>query len=450
MTSIATNVQGYGTQWFSAPGDNLHVLSTGLLGSWDTLTALASHDNLRVDNSGQMWSMASVLEVRGSDVRTANYEGGLMQSESDSHLDAVIRYKGEAVGGQILNFGTINAYWAVGVEIGTTGTTFDNRGLIDAGSALRMGLDGADGQVVRNFGTMISAGNASAAGDATYGNGVYVEGSNNLFYNWTGSTLAVTGGGAGVAFGGAGTGNSVKNAGTITSDTGWGVDLSGLAVGVSADVINTRGGVIAGGAGAVRGNSAENVIYNSGIMNGDVWLYGGDDYVSSGTYAQFNGDLYAGNGNDTLYGSGRDDSFYGQGQNDEIWGFDGDDFLFGGAGEDVIEGGDGADYLRGQGGSDTLNGGEGDDDIYGGVGADIFVFERNGNFDIIWDFQNNVDQIDLSDLGITSYSALAAVMTTVGADVQIDLSSMSGVYGDIIELRGSVTIGDLDAGDFIL
>ena len=52
-----------------------------------------------------------------------------------------------------------------------------------------MGLDGADGQVVRNFGTMISAGNASAAGDATYGNGVYVEGSNNLFYNWTGSTL---------------------------------------------------------------------------------------------------------------------------------------------------------------------------------------------------------------------------------------------------------------------
>ncbi len=30
--------------------------------------------------------------------------------QRESHLDTVIRYKGEAVGGQILNFGTINAY----------------------------------------------------------------------------------------------------------------------------------------------------------------------------------------------------------------------------------------------------------------------------------------------------------------------------------------------------
>ncbi|WP_377507520.1 calcium-binding protein [Octadecabacter sp. R77987] len=449
MTAITTNVQGYGTQWISSPGDNLHVLSSGLLGSWDTLTALAQDDNLRVDNSGEMWSMASVLEVQGSDVRTANYEGGLMQSESDSHLDAVIRYTGEASYGEIYNLGTINAFWAVGVEIGTDHTIFDNRGMVNAGSAFRMGLDGGDGQVVRNFGTMVSTGNASALGDATYGNGVYIEGSNNLFNNWFGSTLTVTGGGAGVAFGGSGTGLSVKNAGLITSDTGWGVDLSGLATGFSADVINTRHGVIEGGAGGVRGNSADNYVANLGIINGDVYLFGGDDKVSSGTYAQFNGDLYAGNGNDTLFGSGGDDTFFGQGDDDEIWGFDGDDFLFGGSGGDVINGGKDADYLRGQGGNDTLNGGFGDDDIYGGAGADVFVFEVGGDFDIVWDFQNNLDQIDLRDLGIANYSDLAAVMTTVGADVQIDLSTLSFQAGDMIELRG-VSISVLDSSDFIL
>jgi Ca2+-binding RTX toxin-like protein len=49
----------------------------------------------------------------------------------------------------------------------------------------------------------------------------------------------------------------------------------------------------------------------------------------------------------------------------------------------------------GNGGSDTLDGGAGNDALHGGIGADTFMFSVASGKDVILDFQNNIDQIEI-------------------------------------------------------
>lgn len=94
--------------------------------------------------------------------------------------------------------------------------------------------------------------------------------------------------------------------------------------------------------------------------------------------------LDGGNGNDTLDGGVGDDDLKGQ---------DGDDILIGGAGNDNLEGGDNTDVLYGGAGRDVMR---------GGADANIFRFDAgdstNALRDIIKDFQQGVDKIDLVSL----------------------------------------------------
>ncbi|MCG7522233.1 DUF4214 domain-containing protein [Ruegeria sp. Ofav3-42] len=74
------------------------------------------------------------------------------------------------------------------------------------------------------------------------------------------------------------------------------------------------------------------------------------------------------------------------------------------------------DTLIGGEGNDTLHGGVGDDVLSGGVGADTFVFnavDQTGN-DTIEDFEDGVDQIDLSDLLLSEVS-----VSQNGSDAEI-------------------------------
>lgn len=93
------------------------------------------------------------------------------------------------------------------------------------------------------------------------------------------------------------------------------------------------------------------------------------------------------------------------------------DLLFGGPGNDSIDGGGGADTIFGGAGADTLVGGFGADLLGGGAGSDLFVFRPvrlngvfldvgvgDGNRDIILDFAQGNDLIDLSNYGIDASS----------------------------------------------
>ncbi|WP_165775626.1 M10 family metallopeptidase C-terminal domain-containing protein [Paramylibacter kogurei] len=142
----------------------------------------------------------------------------------------------------------------------------------------------------------------------------------------------------------------------------------------------------------------------------------GDDIIET---AAGGDEIYGGAGNDYLNGNSRSDSIYGGTGNDTLWGEGGRDDIRGGHDDDTIYGGNGADILDGElgnntiyGGSgrDVLYGGSGDDIIYGGAGgrdqyfggsgADEFIYQVGDNNDQIYDFQNDIDLLDLSDFSV--------------------------------------------------
>ena len=82
----------------------------------------------------------------------------------------------------------------------------------------------------------------------------------------------------------------------------------------------------------------------------------------------------------------------------------GNDSLFGNAAANRLVSGAGNDRIDGGAGNDTLVGGLGTDTLTGGAGADLFQFVSNGDSpvglgrDVITDFQQGSDKIDLSAL----------------------------------------------------
>ena len=82
---------------------------------------------------------------------------------------------------------------------------------------------------------------------------------------------------------------------------------------------------------------------------------------------------------DIIYGEAGSDKIYGKGGYDKLIGGSGNDRLYGGSGNDVLIGGSGKNYLSGQGGRDT------------------FKVVRGQGYDIIKDFTDGEDRIQLGN-----------------------------------------------------
>ena len=167
-------------------------------------------------------------------------------------------------------------------------------------------------------------------------------------------------------------------------------------------------------------------------------------------------------GNDSLYGGNGNDILSGGEGNDVLSGGNGDDHLTGGAGDDMISGGTGNDVLTGDAGADKMNGGDGDDHLYGdagvdvltgGAGADTFFFAKGdsgvgvGNRDIITDFTQGVDVIDLTALHLSSFADVT--ITHQAANVEIVSIDTNGDSVADMQIQVKVT-ADLTSGDFHL
>lgn len=121
-------------------------------------------------------------------------------------------------------------------------------------------------------------------------------------------------------------------------------------------------------------------------------------------------------------------------------------------GSNALYGTEGADTINGLGGDDLLIGLGGDDLLIGLGGADTFVFAANSGHDTIYDFQTNLDHIDLSALASTvTQSSLCNRMTQHvlanplnSADTLITLDA-----GNTILLH-NVAHTSLQVGDFIV
>ncbi|MCT7955508.1 SBBP repeat-containing protein [Laspinema palackyanum] len=150
--------------------------------------------------------------------------------------------------------------------------------------------------------------------------------------------------------------------------------------------------------------------------------------------------LFADEGNDILYGDMGDDTLF-EGGNDRLYGNAGDDILFGDAGNDILYGGKGNDFLLGEEGDDFLSGDLGDDTLAGGNGRDIFVLQSNSGSDIILDFIDGEDVLELPanlsfmDLQIASNNG--STLIQVGDDT---LATLSGVEPTVISEEDFISL----------
>jgi len=80
--------------------------------------------------------------------------------------------------------------------------------------------------------------------------------------------------------------------------------------------------------------------------------------------------------------------------------YTGTSYLYGKDGNDTLLGGSGNDYVKAGSGDDLINGGIGSDRLYGGSGKDTFVLSSVTGKDTIYDFEDGVDSLGLSD-GLT-------------------------------------------------
>ena len=143
-------------------------------------------------------------------------------------------------------------------------------------------------------------------------------------------------------------------------------------------------------------------------------------------------------GDDFVIGSAGNDRVMGHQGNDRIYAGGGADWLGGATGDDVLNGGDGNDTLSGGDGADRLLGAAGNDNLLGGAGADRFIFFAGQGTDLIADFQDGVDKIDIWS-GATSF-----------ADIQVTDSGANTViqFGGNRVILANVDHQTIDATDF--
>lgn len=222
------------------------------------------------------------------------------------------------------------------------------------------------------------------------------------------------------------------------------VPLDERIVGGGRQVAGTEGDdqILAGrGNDVVRAGPGEDMA-DGGTGRDKVFGEAGDDHLSGG------------DDNDKLYGGTENDFLFGGGGKDRIWGEDGNDFARGGEGNDRLFGGSGVDRLHGDAGKDTLKGGEGNDSLadgtgrdvlYGEGGQDTFVLVVDRHRDVIADYEDETDLIDLRDAGRKlEFSDLA--ITQEGDDVLIGYGRDSVL---VKAADGELRTFEFSQGDFL-
>lgn len=142
---------------------------------------------------------------------------------------------------------------------------------------------------------------------------------------------------------------------------------------------------------------AQTVLADRGLLdpkgNDEVNLMGGDDRWFAGAA---NDTVRGGTGNDTIDGGADNDRLWGDAGRDFLHGGEGDDAIFGGRGDDILVGNAGNDTLDGGSGNDLLRAGSGDDSVTGGAGCDVFVFAAGSGHDVITDFEDHLDRLQIT------------------------------------------------------
>ena len=115
------------------------------------------------------------------------------------------------------------------------------------------------------------------------------------------------------------------------------------------------------------------------------------------------GVIFTGTGNESIVGTPLQGLYIGGAGNDTINAGGGDDTIRGGAGNDSLLGADGNDWIYGGAGNDTM---------VGGTGMDRYIFTAptSASSDVVRTFRSGDDQIDLRDLGLTTWEQIQPLL----------------------------------------
>lgn len=274
---------------------------------------------------------------------------------------------------------------------GANSVTITESGSVTTGFGYRaIYMEGNNGQLVN-------------AGSISGPTGVDMNGNNCWFQN-TGSIAGTTGPAVWLRYG---TGFTLVNSGVLSGKAcvvlsfasgsifNSGQMLAASAVDAAILVTSTstlflrNSGEIVAPTKAIQAGGEADTIFNTGTIDGDVFLGGGNDSFR-GKPGKLTG---------TLSGDA------------------GVDFLSGGKGDQLIFGGTE---------NDTLSGDAGDDTLFGGNGYDTFVFSRRGDDDTISVFQNGTDTLDVKAFHFANFAAVAAISRDAPGGMLLDLQSVGG------------------------
>jgi Ca2+-binding RTX toxin-like protein len=160
---------------------------------------------------------------------------------------------------------------------------------------------------------------------------------------------------------------------------------------------------------------AKDIVFNSGLMVGDISLGAGDDTYDGRSGGRVVGEVHGGSGDDFYFGGEFNDVFRDLGS--------GADHLDGGSGNDFLDGGAGGDMLIGGSGNDTLDGGAGADTMRGGLGSDLYVVDDAGDV-VSEDGGDGTDTVKS-----TSSFSLANTGRVFGAVENLTLTGVGAISG---------------------
>ncbi len=216
---------------------------------------------------------------------------------------------------------------------------------------------------------------------------------------------------------------------------GWFGHITRIGDGIGDDTLNAAAVTddtlldLRAGTGRIDGVTvtlADHIVH---VATGD-----GNDRITGDHQAET---LIAGRGNDRVWGLGG---------SDRIDGGAGNDRLDGGAGRDTLSGGVGNDQLWGRSGDDVLSDGAGSDVLWGNAGRDTFVLSLDRATDIIADFQDGVDLIDLSAwVGVVLADL---ILTNIGGGI-VDLRTGAETL-TVTGTNAAFGMANLTAEDFLL
>ncbi|MEL6999496.1 MAG: calcium-binding protein [Pseudomonadota bacterium] len=220
--------------------------------------------------------------------------------------------------------------------------------------------------------------------------------------------------------------------GDIYTELGATIDAAGLNADDFARATLVSGQTLGSAHTSVEGTSLnEDIIggVNADTLDGN----GGDD------------DLAGGAGDDVLVGGHGFDTLDGGDGADSLDGGIGTDFLYGGDGDDTLTAGQGRDVLDGGAGNDVFIDGLGLDRMTGGAGADTFRMSADSKHDIIVDFEDGADIIDVSEWSVFSFVELTISDHRPGR-VVISFGDETIVVADT---NRTLEAADFSADDFV-